>query len=58
MEILYLFESPSDVTTRPKGTITFKSDDGVDLENKILKVLENKQEFEYQLWTESFRFVL
>lgn len=38
----------SDVTVRPEGTITFKSDDSVDLENKILKVLENKQEFEYE----------
>lgn len=38
----------SDATARPEGTITFKSDDSVDLEKKILKALENKQEFEYE----------
>lgn len=38
----------SDVTARPKGTITYKSDDSIDLENKILKALENKQIFEYK----------
>ncbi|MCT7551044.1 hypothetical protein N5U04_10585 [Aliarcobacter butzleri] len=38
----------SDVTARPEGTVIFKSDDSVDLENKILKVLENKQELEYE----------
>jgi glycosyltransferase involved in cell wall biosynthesis len=37
----------SDITSRPEGTITFKNDDSADLGDKILKVLENKQEFKY-----------
>lgn len=38
----------SDITVRPEGTITFKSDDSIDLENKILKVLKNKEKLEYE----------
>lgn len=38
----------SDVTVRPIGTITFKNDDSVDLEKKILNVLENREIFKYE----------
>jgi glycosyltransferase involved in cell wall biosynthesis len=38
----------SDVTIRPAETIVFKSDDSVDLENKILNILENREDFEYE----------
>jgi glycosyltransferase involved in cell wall biosynthesis len=49
-ESLY-FNTPiiaSDVTARPEGTITFKSDNSMDLENKILEILKNKQEVKYE----------
>lgn len=37
----------SDATVRPKGTIIFQSDNSVDLGNKILEALGNKESFKY-----------